>query len=277
MLSPAVFIHGLYPGVFLWSNLMDKVSQNRISYYIDLPGFANSTKTVFSESGDVNESAIVNFIEEWRKNLQLEDFSIIAHSFGCYFSFAYCLRFPQFVKKFILIDPWGIYSLNMNKHELNNSDWSKLANPQYFTSKFFSPLAIMRHTGKIMHVLSNAFRQDLIKNFKYLPKQTFYDYLEYSSSNDVATGERLFDSVQNNVYFASHPMIERAGKLDTNIELYCLISKNSFIRDFHKNFDIQMKQVLGERLKGFEILIDVDDKIITNPKFADHLSSKILC
>ena len=48
------------------------------------------------------------FLEEWRKNLELREFYLVAHSMGGYFAGNYALKYPQYIKKLILLSPIGV-------------------------------------------------------------------------------------------------------------------------------------------------------------------------
>ncbi|MES1904958.1 MAG: 1-acylglycerol-3-phosphate O-acyltransferase abhd5, partial [Paramarteilia canceri] len=182
---PILFIHGLGEGVAHWTKIMDSASSNQVCYFIDLPGFAKSSRPDFSTSLDVVETALIQFIESWRVNNMIETpLRLVGHSFGGYISFLYAAKFPKNISSLILLDPWGIYSPNKNIQyfTMNNKDVSFMLKIAMAGSKYFNPLTIIRKTGMIGKYLLKSLRNELYLPFKdYIEKDIYYDYLIYSN------------------------------------------------------------------------------------------------
>ena len=105
---PIVLLHGFGGGVALWSLNLDQLCSQRPVYAIDLPGFARSSRPVFSLDPIEAEKEFVTMIEEWRITIGLnKEFILLGHSFGGYLSTSYALSYPKYVKQLVLIDPWG--------------------------------------------------------------------------------------------------------------------------------------------------------------------------
>lgn len=105
---PLVLLHGFGGGVGLWSLNLDELCADRPVYAIDLPGFARSSRPVFSLDPTKAEEQFVKMLDEWRAAIGLnEPFILLGHSFGGFVSAAYALRHPEHVKQLVLIDPWG--------------------------------------------------------------------------------------------------------------------------------------------------------------------------
>ena len=105
---PLVLLHGFGGGVGLWSLNLDELCAGRPVYAIDLPGFARSSRPVFSLDPIKAEEQFVKMIDAWRAAIGLnEPFILLGHSFGGFVSAAYALRHPEYVKQLVLIDPWG--------------------------------------------------------------------------------------------------------------------------------------------------------------------------
>ncbi|CEP23542.1 hypothetical protein BN1211_4154 [Cyberlindnera jadinii] len=62
------------------------------------------------------ENFYLDAFEKWRQENRLDRLNIVAHSFGAYLSFKYCLKYPHRVNKLVLCSPAGversIFSLN---------------------------------------------------------------------------------------------------------------------------------------------------------------------
>jgi len=53
----------------------------------------------------------VDSIEEWRKNLQLENFILLGHSLGGWISIAYSIKYPNHVSKLMISNTPGIHEM----------------------------------------------------------------------------------------------------------------------------------------------------------------------
>lgn len=105
--TPMVLIHGFASGLGLWCKNIDSLSECRRVYAFDLLGFGRSSRPDFPDTAEEVERKFVEVIEEWRKNMQLDNFILIGHSMGGFLSAAYALEHPERVKHLILADPWG--------------------------------------------------------------------------------------------------------------------------------------------------------------------------
>ncbi|KAF6011716.1 hypothetical protein HII13_002181 [Brettanomyces bruxellensis] len=54
------------------------------------------------------ESVYVESLEQWRKNNGIDRFDLLGHSFGGYIAFAYASRYPEHVKRLVLVSPGGV-------------------------------------------------------------------------------------------------------------------------------------------------------------------------
>lgn len=103
-----VLVHGFGGGIGLWSLNLDQLCLDRPVYALDLPGFAHSSRPVFSTDPVIAEQQFVDMIEEWRIEIGLnQKFILLGHSFGGFLSAAYAIRYPEYIQQLVLIDPWG--------------------------------------------------------------------------------------------------------------------------------------------------------------------------
>lgn len=62
---------------------------------------------MFSREANKAEEQLVHSVEEWRREMQLEQFVLLGHSMGGFLAASYAIQYPQRVKHLILADPWG--------------------------------------------------------------------------------------------------------------------------------------------------------------------------
>lgn len=101
-------VHGFGGGLGMFAKNFDPLSEKRTLYAFDLPGFGRSSRdVVFPSDSDQVEKAFIDSIEGWRRQMGLEKFVLLGHSFGAYLSASYALQHPDKVRHLVLIDPWG--------------------------------------------------------------------------------------------------------------------------------------------------------------------------
>ncbi|QPG73065.1 hypothetical protein FOA43_000369 [Brettanomyces nanus] len=57
---------------------------------------------------DEVEGTYVDSLEKWRLNNGIEKFDLLGHSLGGYLAVAYCLKYPNHVKRLVLVSPGGV-------------------------------------------------------------------------------------------------------------------------------------------------------------------------
>jgi pimeloyl-ACP methyl ester carboxylesterase len=106
---PLVLLHGFGAGLAFWASNLKELAEHHKVYAMDLPGFGRSSRMPFKEgSAEDAEEYFIKSIEQWRREMQLETFSLLGHSFGGYLASAYALRYPQNIEHLILADPYVI-------------------------------------------------------------------------------------------------------------------------------------------------------------------------
>jgi abhydrolase domain-containing protein 4 len=79
--TPLVLVHGFGGGIGLWTLNLDQLSVDRPVYAFDLPGFARSSRPVFSLNPIEAEQQFVDMFEEWRIKVGLNrSFILLGHS-----------------------------------------------------------------------------------------------------------------------------------------------------------------------------------------------------
>jgi pimeloyl-ACP methyl ester carboxylesterase len=179
---PIVLVHGFCGAVAMWIHNIDALSENRPFYAFDLLGFGRSSRPNFSTDPIVAEQQFVESIEDWRKELCLNNGMILmGHSFGGYLSAAYAIKYPQHVRALLLCDPWGFPEIPSNKSDTPVPMW---VNAIAKISQYVSPLAIFRVTGQVGVKVFKHLRPDFKRKYMDIldNPEIIYSYLYYANT-----------------------------------------------------------------------------------------------
>jgi pimeloyl-ACP methyl ester carboxylesterase len=130
-----------------WALNIDDIARHRPFFAMDLLGFGNSSRSTFPGDPMEAEHQFVDSIEEWCKQLNLDKFILLGHSFGGYLATSYSIKYPARIKHLILVDPWGFPDKPANLEERYNINPLKKAVIKIMLR--FSPLAAMRALGPL--------------------------------------------------------------------------------------------------------------------------------
>jgi len=97
--EPLVVIHGGGDGARAWIKNVEALSENYTVYVPDLPGFGRSQPM----DGDYYIPELAKFVDEFSCNLGLESFYLMGHSLGGGIALSYALKFPNKLKKLVLV------------------------------------------------------------------------------------------------------------------------------------------------------------------------------
>ena len=77
---------------------------------IDLIGMGSSSRPKWTiQNGDDADTYLIDILEKWRVQMDnLTDFILCGHSYGGYLSGTYASKFPQHIKKLLLLSPLGL-------------------------------------------------------------------------------------------------------------------------------------------------------------------------
>lgn len=143
--TPLVLVHGVGGGVGLWSQNLTSLAKNRPVYAFDMLGFGRSARSAFSKNAAIAEMQFVNSVEEWRKEMKLDKFILLGHSFGGYVASSYAIKHPECVKHLVLVDPWG-YPEQPRTNRRPLPTWVKIV---VTIMSPFNPLAAIRGAGPL--------------------------------------------------------------------------------------------------------------------------------
>lgn len=162
---------------------------------IDIIGMGGSSRPKFAiNNPDDADKYLTEWLEAWRIAMgDIKGFILAGHSFGGYISGLYACKYPQYIKKLLMLSPVGIAAKSNNldfyQKLCKQLDKQKRTKPpKWFFKCCFgcvhrlwgckcSPFAVMRKCGKCT---VKCLMSGYIKNrFKSVPKHEMVDYREY--------------------------------------------------------------------------------------------------
>lgn len=104
--GPAVILlHGVCASLETWDGWTEKMKENYRVIRIDIPGFGLTGPAPDDNLYKIENSVV--FLDKFVSQLGLDEFYLVGNSLGGYISWNYSLKYPQKVKKMILIDSVG--------------------------------------------------------------------------------------------------------------------------------------------------------------------------
>jgi len=102
--KPVVLLHGWGTDASSWVKVVETLNPSFHIYSIDLPGFGKSSlpQEVFGISD------YVETLKEIFKALKIKDVLLIGHSFGGNLAWVFAAKYPESVKKLVLVNSSGI-------------------------------------------------------------------------------------------------------------------------------------------------------------------------
>ncbi|XP_023187256.1 1-acylglycerol-3-phosphate O-acyltransferase ABHD5 [Xiphophorus maculatus] len=225
--TPMVLLHGFGGGVGLWAQNVEALSQDRPVYALDLLGFGQSTRPVFSTNPLEAEAQFVESIEQWRAKVGVESMIILGHNLGGFLAVSYAIKYPARVKHLILVEPWGFPEVQ----ETMEADrpipvWIKALGAMFSP---FNPLASLRLVGPLGPTLVQTLRPDFKKKFSSMfSDNTVSEYI-YHLNVQSPSGETAFKSMMDSCGWAKRPMLQRLDQLHPDIPISIIYGSRSSI------------------------------------------------
>uniref|UniRef100_A0A3B5MGB3 1-acylglycerol-3-phosphate O-acyltransferase ABHD5 n=1 Tax=Xiphophorus couchianus TaxID=32473 RepID=A0A3B5MGB3_9TELE len=227
--TPMVVLHGFGGGVGLWAQNVEALSQDRPVYALDLLGFGQSTRPVFSTDPLEAEAQFVESIEQWRAKVGVESMIILGHNLGGFLAVSYAIKYPARLKHLILVEPWGFPEVQ----ETMEADrpipvWIKALGAMFSP---FNPLASLRLVGPLgkSPTLVQTLRPDFKKKFSSMfSDNTVSEYI-YHLNVQSPSGETAFKSMMDSCGWAKRPMLQRLDQLHPDIPISIIYGSRSSI------------------------------------------------
>ncbi|XP_061738547.1 1-acylglycerol-3-phosphate O-acyltransferase ABHD5 [Nerophis ophidion] len=221
---PLVLLHGFGGGVALWAQNLDSLSSSGPVYALDLLGFGQSSRPMFSTDPEGAEDQFVEALEEWREKLGLEEMVLLGHNLGGYLSAAYTLRHPQRVKHLLLVEPWGFPARPDNPHHNSIPVWIRAMGA---VMSPFNPLAGLRLAGPLGPTLVQTIRSDFKQKYSSVfDDNTVSNYI-YHLNAQTPSGETAFKNMTVPYGWAKRPMLERVGQVQGHIPISFIYGSRS--------------------------------------------------
>lgn len=228
--TPIVLLHGLGAGVALWCLNLDALASQRPVYAIDLLGFGRSSRPVFSNEGEKAEDQLVHSVEEWRREMKLENFVLLGHSMGGFLAASYAIQYPDRVKHLILADPWG-FPEKPNDVSAKHGHIPFWVKAIAFAVQPLNPLWAVRVAGPFGQWLIEKTRPDIVKKFSPILNDDTTIISQYIHQCNVQTpsGESAFHAMMHGFGWAKNPIVKRIDKLRDDIPITLLYGSRSWV------------------------------------------------
>ncbi|XP_017132866.1 (Lyso)-N-acylphosphatidylethanolamine lipase isoform X2 [Drosophila elegans] len=249
---PLVLLHGLGSGIALWVMNLDAFAKSRPVYAMDILGFGRSSRPQFAKDALVCEKQFVKSVEEWRREMNINDMILLGHSMGGFIASSYALTYPERVKHLILADPWGFpekpaESANGKQMPLWVRAIARILTP-------LNPLWALRAAGPFGQWVVQKTRPDIMRKFQstidddinLLPQ-----YIHQCNAQNPS-GESAFHTMMQSFGWAKHPMIHRIKDVRSDIPITFIYGSRSWIDSSS-----------GEKIKSQRGSNMVDIKIVT--------------
>jgi len=106
-----IWLHGYGAAGALFYRLMEGLKKRFQVFFVDLIGMGGSSRsTDFNKKATAEELSdyFTSYLEKWRIRRNLKSFYLAGHSFGGYIAGLYTSKYPERVKKLLLVSPIGI-------------------------------------------------------------------------------------------------------------------------------------------------------------------------
>ncbi|XP_053736965.1 1-acylglycerol-3-phosphate O-acyltransferase ABHD5 isoform X1 [Synchiropus splendidus] len=249
--TPLVLLHGFGGGVGLWAQNLDALSMCRPVFALDLLGFGQSSRPVFSLHAQEAEEQFIESIEQWRAKVGLETMVLLGHNLGGYLSISYAIKYPERVKHIVLVEPWGI-SEHPDTVETDRPIpvWIKALGAMFSP---FNPLAGLRLVGPLGPSLVQTLRPDFKRKFSSMfNDNTVAEYI-YHLNVQSPSGETAFKNMTLPNGWAKRPMLPRIEQLCASIPIAIIYgsrssidsNSGSLVRDKRPNSHVDIITIRG--------------------------------
>ncbi|XP_068146908.1 (Lyso)-N-acylphosphatidylethanolamine lipase [Drosophila tropicalis] len=226
---PLVLLHGLGAGIALWVMNLDSFAKERPVYAMDILGFGRSSRPYFAKEALICEKQFVKSVEEWRKEMNINDMILLGHSMGGFIASSYALSYPERVKHLILADPWGFPEKPTDSSNGKQIPLWVRAIARVLTP--LNPLWALRAAGPFGQWVVQKTRPDIMRKFQNTIEDDINLLPQYihQCNAQPPSGESAFHSMMQSFGWAKNPMIHRIKDVRADIPITFIYGSRSWI------------------------------------------------
>ncbi|CAF4544664.1 unnamed protein product, partial [Rotaria sp. Silwood2] len=208
---PIVLIHDFGCASGIWIRNIDFLSTRHPLYMFDLLGFGRSSRPNFDQTNSINaRTKFIESIEDWRIAVRLQTkFYLVGHGFGAYLATLYTMTYGQFIKKLILLDPWG-FNPKPDENQLNLSTplWIKIIAYIMQTWTSFSAFRYLGPLGlPLLKIFAPRWKRLAPMDSSTEKSNALYEYLYYVNAQP-ASGDLGFQALASWYGWAKDPIVQ---------------------------------------------------------------------
>jgi pimeloyl-ACP methyl ester carboxylesterase len=102
--QPIVLLHGLSASLHNWDSIMTPLTQKYRVLRMDIPGFGIS-----GYKKDIDFEYLLVFMKQFLDRMGIKNAHVIGSSMGGWISWEFCLKFPEYVDKLVLMNSAGYF------------------------------------------------------------------------------------------------------------------------------------------------------------------------
>ncbi|CAM4887999.1 unnamed protein product [Rotaria socialis] len=208
---PIVLMHDFGCASGIWILNIDFLSARHPLYMFDILGFGRSSRPNFDQTNSINaETKFVETIEDWRIAVGLQTkFYLVGHGFGAYLATVYALKYGEFIKKLILLDPWGFNQKpDENQLHLSIPFWINMLARLMQKLTSFSAFRYLGPLGlPLLKIFAPRWKRLSPAEQSAKKSNALYKYLYYVNTQP-ASGDLGFQAIASWYGWAKDPIVQ---------------------------------------------------------------------
>jgi len=195
--SPFLILHGWGSSVHNWTNMQNVLSEKFKVFILDMPGFGNTTPP----DKPWNLDEYLDLILKYCDHYSLNNFYLLGHSFGGRIAIKMAIKYPQIIKRLVLMDAAGIRRKDKTLAFLAGMGiWKGV--PGYKTARrvFYRLRGCQDYCnarGTMKDTLNLVVKEDLKERLKEVNVDTLLIWGKYDKATPLADGRIMDKEIKN--------------------------------------------------------------------------------